>query len=563
MIETSNQMTCDVLVIGSGGAGIKAAITAADAGASVLLVSKQAFGRTGATFYPGTPGWGMQAVLHEGDSPEFFLEEILEAGAGMASLALASVLAEQCTTAFHELEAYGLRFNQDEAGRYKSVIPCFGKRLRGSTTFGIDTIRGVLWNQLEKRAVTVRSGVTVISLTIRDGQVCGALAVDRDHVPFSICAKAVVLATGGACGLYRHALATPDVIGDGYVLALDAGAALVNIEFIQFIPGIVWPARKKLFQEKNLDTFPTMTNRLGEDIVRKYLPSAWTVEECLIERAKHGPFTTDDISFYVDVGLYEEALNGNAMPSGGIHIQYDRKVLTDPRWTITSWLDWMHGMGVRPVEQGFDMIPHAQCFNGGIAIDTRTSAGIAGLYAAGEAAGGPHGANRLGGAAIAATQVFGAIAGRESASFASKQTNHKPVIIRLDDALDRRFQGFGCGDLDVAEAGDAIRDILWHSAAIVRSAERCRRGLDRLADIVRSFDPWRRIEGGSPVGEVVGLVNSLRLAEVMLTVIDARRESRGPHYRQDYPQRQKAFAAPFQVRWQPGGSSLTDPQFLP
>lgn len=547
----------DVLVIGSGGAGIKAAIKAAEAGVSVLLVSKHAFGRTGATFYPGTPGWGMQAVIHEGDSEAYFLEEILEAGAGMADPKLASILAEQSTAAFRELESYGLQFGKHEDGRYKGVIPCFGKRLRGSTTLGIDKIRRAMWLQLGKHDVTLRSGITVVALVKQADQVCGAIAADEQNELFHIEAKAVVLATGGGCGIYRHALATPDEMGDGYALALDAGASLVNIEFIQFIPGLVWPVQKKLFQEKNLDTLPQITNRLGEDVVRKYLPPAYTVEQCLIERAKHGPFTTNDISFYVDVGMYEEAIAGNALPSGGIHVQYDRQVLADDRWFIKSWLDWMHGMGVRPVEEGFDMIPHAQCFNGGIAIDEQACTGIVGLYAAGEVAGGPHGADRLGGAAIAATQVFGAIAGRESAAFALRHPIQLSVeASELNQVLERRFAGRpGSGTVNVAEAMAEIQDILWHCGAIVRSDARCRSGLARVAAVAGSFNPVHLCETGTSIRQVAGLSSSIRLAEALLTVIQERRESRGPHYRQDYPHPLAAYNCRLPLRLGPAGVS--------
>ncbi|MDW7656553.1 MAG: FAD-binding protein [Bacillota bacterium] len=550
----------DVLVIGSGGAGIKAAIKAAEAGVSVLLVSKHAFGRTGATFYPGTPGWGMQAVIHEGDSEAFFLEEILEAGAGMADPKLARILAEQSTAAFRELESYGLQFGKHEDGRYKGVIPCFGKRLRGSSTLGIDKIRRAMWLQLGKHDVTLRSGISVVALVKKEDQVCGAIAADEQNELFHIEAKAVVLATGGGCGIYRHALATPDETGDGYALALDAGASLVNIEFIQFIPGLVWPVQKKLFQEKNLDTLPQITNRLGENVVRKYLPPAYTVEQCLVERAKHGPFTTNDISFYVDVGMYEEAIAGNALPSGGIHVQYDRRVLTDDRWFIKSWLDWMHGMSVRPVEEGFDMIPHAQCFNGGIAIDEQACTGIVGLYAAGEVAGGPHGADRLGGAAIAATQVFGAIAGRESAAFAGSQAKHLAVDdSELDRIMEQRFAGQsdGIGVVDVDEAMREIRDTMWRCGAIVRSEERCLDGLSRVAAVAHSFSPIRQFESGTTIRRVIGLHSSIRLAWSLLTVMKERRESRGPHYRQDYPKPLDVFNCRLSLRQEIEGLSCS------
>lgn len=532
----------DVLIIGSGGAGIKAAIKAAEQGAQVLLVGKFTFGRTGATFYPGTPGWGMQAVIHEGDTVDTFYEEILEAGAGMADPLLARILAEKSTEAFHELESYGLQFERHEDGRYKGVIPCFGKRLRGSSTLGMDRIRKALWLQVQKRAVLLRQRVSVIALIKKDDRICGAVALDEQDELFYIAAKAIVLATGGACDLYQYALATPDETGDGYAMALQIGASLINIEFIQFIPGLVWPVKKKLFQEKNLDTLPVFTNRFGEDVIRKYLPSTYTVEQCLTERAKHGPFTTSDVSFYVDVALYEEAIRGHTLPSGGIHVQYGKQVLADDRWFIKNWLSWMQNMGVKPVEEGFDIIPHAQCFNGGIAIDEKTNTGIAGLYAAGEAAGGAHGADRLGGAAIAATQVFGSIAGAESAIFAAQQKTIVPLSDRdLKKALEEQFDRAGGGLINIQEAMAEVRRIMWQCGAIVRSEDRCKEGLARIAAIESAFNPIRHYENRTAIRHVAALNSMILTSKAILTAIQERRESRGPHYREDYPFPQQAY----------------------
>ena len=540
-MKISYRTTADVLVVGPGGAGSKAAIKAAEQGADVLLAGKFPYGRTGATFYPGTPGWGMQAVLHDGDTEAFFLEEILAAGAGAADPKLARILADLSTPAFRELESYGIHFEHYPDGRYKGVIPCFGKRLRGSTTLGIARIRQALWLQLQKRGVRIRQGISVIALVKKQGAVCGAIAVDEQNELFYIGAKAVVLTTGGACGLYKYALATPDETGDGISLALGAGASLVNIEFIQFIPGLVWPVQKKLFQEKNLDTIPKQTNCLGEDVIRKYLPAPYTVEQCLTERARHGPFTTADISFFVDVGMYEEAIAGRALPSGGIHVQYDPKVLNDDRWFIRSWLDWMNSMGVQPVEAGFDMIPHAQCFNGGIAIDEQTSTGIPGLYAAGETAGGPHGADRLGGAAIAATQVFGAIAGEQSAAYA-RTAGLTPVSdTELAETLEARFSRIGKTQTDIPQAMAEIREILWTCGAIVRTDERCRTGLSRLAAIEAGFNPLLHFDEPRQIRRAAEMKSAIDVAKALLTAIRERRESRGPHYRRDHPQPDPAF----------------------
>jgi len=531
----------DVLIIGAGGAGIKAAIKASEAGADVLLVTKCSFGHTGATFYPGTIGWGMNAILFDDDSADYFLEEILDAGAGTADKNLAKILADQCTDRFHELEEYGLEFSHNADGSYNSVIPCFGKRMRGSATYGIDKIRKAFWGQLMKHNVTVRSGVSIISLMVQNGVCVGAIGIDEMQEFMFIRAKSVILTTGGACGIYKYGLATPEQTGDGYVMALDAGAKVVNMEFIQFIPGITWPVKKMLFQEKNLDTMPLFTNRYGEDILKKYLPPEITVEECLIERAKHGPFSNATISRYVDIAMYEEWRFGNALDSGGIHVQYDKKVLKDDRWVIVKWLEWMQSKGIDVVGKGFDMIPHAQCFNGGIYIDENCSAGVKGLFSAGETSGGPHGADRLGGAAMAATQVFGAIAGTSAAKWA-KDNQWAPVSI--SDVEEHLLSGFDKkqgGIVDIAAYMAEIRDIMWECGAIVRSEERSDKGLRRLADMERTFNPIRHFTDGVDVKKAAELRSYFKLAKMLLEIMKIRKESRGPHYRIDYPAADNRF----------------------
>ncbi len=542
----------DVLVIGGGGAGIKAAVTASQAGAEVLILTKRPFGYSGATFYPGTSGWGMNAIIFEGDSPEYYLEEILEAGAGTADGRLSRVLAEQCTARFHELESYGLEFVKDPKGSYLGVIPCFGKRMRGSATYGIGKIRKTMWNLLMKNNVRIRPHVSVLSLVVRDGVCIGALAFDEMDEPFFVSAKAVILATGGACGIFAYGLATTDQTGDGYVMALDAGARAVNLEFIQFIPGITWPVKKMLFQEKNLDTFPSFTNRYGEDILRKYLPSGITTEDCLIERAKHGPFSTVGIGRYVDIAMYEEWRLGNATDTGGIHLAYDPRVLKDERWVIVKWLEWMRSKNIDVTGRGFDMIPHAQCFNGGIHIDESCGTGVPGLFAAGETAGGAHGADRLGGAAIAATQVFGAIAGSAASAWASGRGSD----FSLSDAetqLNLPFKNQQEELIDVGKAMEEVRSIMWECAAIVRSGERCLSGRKRIAELRARFDLGRHLTEGVKVKKAVELKSFLELAEMLLGAIEFRVESRGPHYRIDHPEQDPRLRGMVEIRKGEGG----------
>ena len=305
-MDISYSIDTQVLVIGSGGGGIKASLEAAGRGADVLLVSEQTFGTSGSTFYPGVPGWGMCCVLFEGDSEEKYLQDILEAGQGAADPKLSRIIAGEATKRFRELEGYGLEFNKTKDGEYASVIPCFGKTKRGCATYGLDKIRKAMWKQLMQSGVKVRQHVTAVCLVIKDGACCGAVVIDETNSLCFIRAKATVLATGGACGLYKYSLATKEQTGDGYLMALEAGARLINLEFIQFIPGITKPVSKTLFQEKNLDTFPKITNKDGREFLYDYLPDDVSMEQCLTERAKHGPFTNVDCSRYMDIAMVEE-----------------------------------------------------------------------------------------------------------------------------------------------------------------------------------------------------------------------------------------------------------------
>ncbi len=541
-LKIEYEVITDVLIIGGGGAGIKAAIKAAENGAEVLIATKSPFGKTGATFYPGTPGWGMNAIIFEGDSAEHYYQEILEAGNGAADRELARILADECTDRFHELEQYGLSFPIDpQTGQYNGVIPCFGKKKRGSTTYGMDKIRDVMWSQLKKRRVSVRTGITIVSL-IKDGETCvGAVGFDElSHIVY-FKAKAVILSTGGGCGVYQYGLATPDQTGDGYRLALEAGARLTNMEFIQFIPGLTWPVRKLLFQEKNLDTLPVFTNKNGEDIIRKHLPSHITVEECLVERAKHGPFSNATISRYVDIALYKECTEGLAHESGGIHVQYSPKVLEDKRWVIESWLRWMKDRGVDPIGQGFDLVPHAQCFNGGIYISSDAGTGVPGLFAAGETAGGAHGADRLGGAAIAATQVFGARAGEAAAKFAANRAHSSFGYADAEDLINERYDKDNGDLVDIERSFSQIRKVMWENASIVRNEEKCRKGLSLINGIDASFNPMTHFEKGIHVKKVSELCSYITLSKSLLELISFRKESRGPHYRDDYPDSDDRF----------------------
>lgn len=535
---------CDVLVIGAGGAGIKAAVKAAEAGCDVLLVNKFQVGISGSTFYPRLKTWGMNSVTNPqlGDSEEKFLAEILESGQGAADPAVAGVLVEQSTPVRKELaEEYGLHFRVDpETGRYYSVIPCFGK-IERSTSCAMDEFRHAMWLRLMRDGVRIRTGVSIASLTVKDGVVTGALGFDEKNCLFRIRAKAVFMGTGGADAVYAYSLATPDQTGDGYVMAFDAGAELMNMEFIQFIPGITWPVKKFLFQEKPLDTMPSLENTDGEAILPKYLPEGVSAEACLLERAKHGPFSTVGDGRYFDIAMYEEWRKNKAYPDGGLLIRYPESILADRRFYIRNALSWLNEYGIDPVREGMHILPHSQCFNGGIRINGKAETTLPGLFAGGESAGGPHGADRMGGNALAASQVFGGIGGENAAKFARETVFDDTSEERLLSEFTEKMSSGNGRTCDLTEAIREVRSVMWECAAICRSGDRIREARKRLSGVASSFDVLPYFASGTEVRNALGLHSYLRLSELMLTAMDERKESRGPHYRLDHPEPDAAF----------------------
>ena len=542
-MKISYTCSCDFLVIGAGGAGIKAAIKAAEAGADVLLVNKFKVGCSGSTFYPRLQEWGMNSITNPqlGDSEEQFYTEILEGAQGAIDPDVARTLVEQSTPVRIELEQdYGLKWRIDPAtGRYASVIPCFGRTER-SGSCSMASFKQAMWQHMMRAGVQIRTQINMVSLVVHDGRCCGALGFDeRDELVF-FRAKAVFLGTGGADAIYKYSLATPDQTGDGYVMALNAGAELMNLEFIQFIPGLTWPVKKFLFQEKPLDTMPTITNRDGADILDMYLPSDVSRRACLTERAKHGPFSTVGDGKYLDIAMYEQWRAGKAFDDGGFLIQYDPSILQDQRHYIQSALSWLNMYGIDPVRQGMRILPHAQCFNGGVRINSKAETSIPGLYAGGEAAGGPHGADRMGGNALAASQVFGGIAGVNAAEYIKTQTFADIPEKELIDGLMASYSA-GTGKLaDLDACIQEIRDVMWMDAAIARSGERCENALRRINAVAESFDAAAHFELRANIRNALGLHSYIELGRAMLTAMSYRTESRGPHYRLDHPEKDGA-----------------------
>ena len=259
------QLKTDVLIIGGGAAGCRAAIEAHDRGAKVILAVKGRFTRSGSTFYPLTIGVGYTTAVPGGDTagPEAHFQEIMDAGQGMVSPTLARILAQEAPARLEDLiEVFGMAF-QAKDGEVLHIKPDFGSgqvRAGGATE---DAIRESFGREIRQRGIRVLEKTPILRLLGDCGGCAGAVAVTAKGDLITISAKTTVLATGGGSTAFLYHMNTPDLTFDGHGMALELGAELVNMEFYQMILGLTGPVRRMLIPEPYLALEPRLDQQYG------------------------------------------------------------------------------------------------------------------------------------------------------------------------------------------------------------------------------------------------------------------------------------------------------------
>jgi fumarate reductase (CoM/CoB) subunit A len=509
------RLETDVLVVGAGAAGIRAATTASDAGAKVLLASRKPIGKGGSTFYPLSLPWGMVYAESGAEDERAFLAELEAAGAGFQDEALSKLMVERSRGAYDYLRGIGVELEDLSAA---GDVPCFGTRPRGARLKDPEAAARSFAAQVVERDIDCLDGARLFDLVVEEDRCLGALGLDSAGRIFSVEAGALILATGGAEGLWYEGFSSGDTEGEGYAMAARAGARLVNLEFIQFIPGLVSPIRGVNFHHKSLASLPSILGLRGEDRLAPFLPPGLGEADCLLARSQHGPFSCEDESRYFDLALCA------ADPFSGLTVAYNADFFGDAAYA--PWRGYLASIGVDAARDRLAIYPHCQGFNGGILIDEDCRTDVEGLYACGECAGGVHGADRVGGAAILAALVFGAVAGEEAAR-ASLARRGKRIPLKRLPALP--------APEGAAQLRELAASILQGQASIERRAEGLEGG---LAELERAAEAAPR--GGAPEGSrAQGALarNACTAARLILGSMLARRESRGPHYRADWDPR--------------------------
>ncbi len=531
-------MTTDVLVVGGGGAACRAALEAEMAGATVILAVKGSFGAIGVRgsgstaggvsdrgglAYPGIPG--IQGFDPKGAPPltsEKDYANIIQLGLGMADRKLARILAEQAYEVMRPLVEDWSR----------EIIP----RQWGMKSHGIPVIFG-LTRMIRQSGIHIMDNTMVIDLLLEDARIAGAVAIDEETGELKVIkAGAVILGTGGKGNLFKHSVTSACTMGDGYAIAYRAGAELMNFEFKQIFPGIIYPTINH-FSAWFFVPYVKITNALGEEYIPKYLPEGITLEDVYKQRAQHGPFSArDTASRYFDVATVIETKEGRANEHDALYVD-----LTDPRVVdplVKPRREYFYYRGVGYLEEPIEFNICFHCSNGGIVIDENAESRVKGLYAAGETAAGPHGANRMAGHMLTATQVFGKIAGRHAAAETAEQKTPEPREITVKGLLDEiNALGEMKGSEKPAMVKNDLQRFAWETMLVHINEDLLDRALREIGDIRENRLADLNVETTQDTIDALELRNLVLVGEILARAIQMRKETRGDHYREDHPER--------------------------
>ena len=536
-VTFTDTLTCDVLVVGGGAAGVRAALTAASLGRDTVLLTETPVGESGSSFYPLSPPWG---VLYAEDKPDAarFYDEIIAAAGDCVDAQLVRTLAEESVCVREQLEREGLPLRTHAS---MGLTGCFGSQPRGAVLAQLEPAMR-LWRQqtdAARRLKTLR-GYRAVTLVQAGERVAGVTAVSGAGELLLMRAKAVILATGGAIGLYERSFAHGGLVGAGVAMAARHGAKTVNLEFVQFINGTLAPVYGLNYYQFAFAEQPQVRNAQGEAFLAAYLPQGCTVEHCLTLRGHHGPFCVEDEGKYLDLAIVAESRKGHGE---GATVIPDADRLAGPRYT--HWRSFLTEMGYTTATP-MTIAPFCQAFNGGVQMLMGARTQLQGLYVCGETAGGCHGANRMGGNAMLATQVFGRLAGQAASQGCETGANLPSVA--LADAARQFAAEMACDTptLNVPEAMRTLRQTMQTYAFLERSEAGLTAAMDTLAML--RVDVLATV-GTSAAWEAAQVRNAVDAARLTVCAMRKRKDSRGGHNRVDYPHQDPNLAMPIPTEW--------------
>jgi len=522
----------DVLVIGSGAAGMYAAIEAASKGCQVLLADRSLIGRGGATVMAQMTvavALGSETVDHW----SYHYSDTLTAGRGLCNEPLAQLLCEEGPDCIRTMDGWGVGWARKDGRITQAMAPghdrprCVYVDFLNTGPAVSKTLRTIV---NKSNGIRKTGDLCVVDLLHNKGDVVGAAALHLGSgAPVIVLAKATILATGGLTRLFRRNSASANMGGDGYALALRAGACLVDMEFVQFFPighlaprligmdPIMWdPFRYKLGGR-------LLNNRMEE----------FTQHYGVAEDGKY--VITRDVGSYA---ILKEVEAGRGSPHGGVYLSFQHCPERALREAFGPVIDRLATNGIDLTKMPIEVAPIAHYHMGGIVSDAKMQTDLPGLFAAGEAVGGANGANRLSGNAITEALVFGRRAGRSAADYVKRlraspdhaENAHKAIALIAANAPSSNF--------NTAEIQLTLQKTMQDNVGALRSGPKIAAAIDkidRLTDEIGHTPPgdgnrfdMRRIDW-------FDLRNMLLVSRVVAEAALARTETRGAHQREDHP----------------------------
>ncbi len=536
-----------VLVIGTGAAGLRAAIELAESGNQVLCVAKRRRDDAHTSLAAG----GINAALATMDPEDTHQQHAADTIAEAYELAdpkVVELLTREAPTAIDDLVRYGAEFAREDDGRLSQRY--FGAHTYRRTCFAGDYTGREIQRTLVRRAtelgVQVRDDIYITRLLVHDGRIFGAYGFDVDSGTREVLlADAVILAAGGHTRIWRRSSSRRDEnTGDAMRLAADAGCRLRDMELVQFHPtGMIWPedSAGTLVTEAVRGEGGILRNADGERFMERYDPERLELS------------TRDRIA----LANYTEIAEGRGTDAGGVLLDIshlDRQAVLDrlPRM-YRQFIDLaMLDITTTPME----VAPTAHYSMGGVWVEAETHrTDVEGLYAVGECATGLHGANRLGGNSLVECIVFGRIVGAEAARWSASldiQVRDRSAITDAADEVSELLGQRG-GDEFPRPLQRAVRDLMSECAGVVRSETGLTEGLERLDAVaaqIATMEVRPDIAGFDDLGHAFDLKGSVLAARATLECALERRETRGAHNRSDFPEQDPALTV--NLLWRPG-----------
>ena len=515
-LETLNIVPCDVLVIGGGGSGLRAAIAAKQRGVDVVVVSKSRVGYGNNTFiskgtFAAATGW-----RDSRDNPDVHLKDSIIGGRFINDRKILKLVTQEAVSQIEFLQRCGVRFYERGGGLGVVHTPghSYPRHVRGRNRSGRDFI-------IPLRAYAERIGVRfmdrafITRLIISRGRIAGATGIARDGVFSAFSASCIVLATGGFARTYLHNNNAAGITGDGHTLAFELGVPLRDMEFIQFYPTALGALGSRLFLYEAFvfQAGAVLRNAFGDDIIAKYgLNDPMAMTRDRLTRA-----------------IMQEILEGRGV-TGGLIVDLS----TVPEEELTALRQLLPSTGTQG-ENELIVSPTAHFCMGGISIDENAETIVPGLFAAGEVCAGVHGANRLGGNALSEVFSMGGVAGERAAQKALE--SDQPDLPEKEVLAEKeRLESFiSAGGEDLQELRRDLKDVMWRKAGIIRDEEGLKAALERTRVIAACLRKVH-VKDYRELRRYLELENMVLLSEMVCRAALLRTESRGAHYRTDYPE---------------------------